>query len=244
MRSFARLVVSASVAAAGLTVTGFAASHTVLVDPAPITPNDDAKTTPCGCTFGGGTIPCPTNYAIETYQVGQQITVTWNETIDHTGDFRISFSALPPEQVTGAAMDGATLQATFPDDQAGGLVSQTFTLPTTPCDPCTLQVRQFMEGAASPYYYTCAAIRIVDGGAGAGGAAATGATVGAGGATGAGTGGASTGAGSSDDDGAENQWVPEPDDGCTVGGASRNGSAAALALAGLALIAMRRRSAR
>ncbi len=64
-------------------------------------------------------------------------------------------------------------------------LTATITVPDTPCASCTLQLRQLMTGAAQPYYWSCAAIKIVP----AGGPVQTTSGDGAGGAGGAGGGG-------------------------------------------------------
>jgi hypothetical protein len=211
MIRFARAYAAAGISLATLSLTGAASAHTVLVSPAPLTANDDAKTDPCGCTFGSGTIICPPDYPVTEVQAGAQVSITWNETVQHTGEFRLSFAAKAPEDVTQADMDDSVLQMVVPDDQMGGLVTQSFTMPSTPCDLCTIQVRQFMEGADPPYYFTCAAVRIVDG---AGGGAASGTTSGAGPS---GAGGGSSGS-AGDGTGGADQWQPEPQDGCAWSG--------------------------
>ncbi|MFO0612036.1 MAG: SCE4755 family polysaccharide monooxygenase-like protein [Polyangiaceae bacterium] len=188
-----------------------ASAHTVLKTPQPLSPDDSAKTGPCGCSFApGATKPCDANYKVTTVTAGQQLKVTWTETIQHTGKFRVAFSSKTPETVTVADMDagvvyeGADTNMTAPAD-----ISQTVTVPDTPCDLCTIQVRQFMENAASPYYYTCAAVKIVPPGGtgGMGGMGSSSASTGASstkaatvGSTGAGVGGAGP------------QYIPEPND--------------------------------
>ncbi len=242
LRSF-RAFSGAAITVACLLATSSASAHTVLVTPSPLTGNDDAKTGPCGCTFGSGTIICPPDYPVTEVQAGSQASITWNETIQHTGEFRISFAAKAPEDVTVADMDDSALQTTITDtNDTPGLVTQTFTMPSTPCDLCTIQVRQFMEGAAEPYYYTCAAVRIVDGPVATTGASTTGAGP-------SGSGGASNGSGSGSGDGTggADQWQPEPADGCTLAGTSPDsGGARGFIVFGAAVglaIAVRRRAA-
>ncbi|MBK8941439.1 MAG: hypothetical protein IPM79_28495 [Polyangiaceae bacterium] len=227
------------------TAPSVASAHTVLVNPEPLTTNDDAKTPSCGCTFDGTGLECPPDFQITNYEPGETITVTWNETINHSGDFRITFIDKPPSEVTEADVEASTITMTIPDDQAGGLGDVQLTLPLTPCDECTIQVRQFMEGAADPYYYTCSAISIGGGGGGQGGAAGTGGSnpVGSGGGGPTGSGG-STGSGT-DGEGGEPVWAgPQDDGGCTVAGAgsARGFFALALGLAALGFARGRRRS--
>lgn len=245
---FRRLTISAAATALCASIPllvspGLASAHTLLVNPEPLQNNDDAKEPACGCTFGGGLVECPSDYQVTDYEPGETITITWNETIDHDGDFRVAFVAKPPDQVTDAEFEASAIKFTQIDDRGVGLKSGTLTLPMTPCAECTIQVRQFMMGTADPYYYTCAAISI-GASAGEGGAPATGGSS----AQGAGTGEGATGAGSGGDEGngkagGEAVWAgPEQSDGCSLstGPSALGWSALALAL-GLARAARRRR---
>lgn len=192
----------------GLALPGVAGAHARLVDPEPITDDDNAKSGPCGCFFNGAPedptedvtpLACPGQFTVTELEPGQTITVVFEETVNHNGDFRLSFSDLTPAQVTKAEMDlAANVLYDEPDAVAGGTVMATVTLPDVECNPCTLQLRQFMEGASTPYYYSCAALRLVapsQGGAGGGGAGggAVGGQGGEGGVGGASVGGSSLG---------------------------------------------------
>jgi hypothetical protein len=201
----ARFVLSALAALSAL-VPAVSHAHSRLLDPVPITNDDGLKSGPCGCYFGDtpedateepNPMKCNNVYPIETYEPGQTITVLFEETINHTGSFRVAFSPKAPEQVTKADFEAGVL-SDEPDANAmsGGDITATITLPDVECDPCVVQLRQLMDGAATPYYYSCAAVRLVapgGGGAGgmggAGGAGGAGAEGGAGGD--AGTGGSS-----------------------------------------------------
>ncbi|NUP04889.1 MAG: hypothetical protein HOW73_02385 [Polyangiaceae bacterium] len=220
-----------------LVLPAIASAHTVLVNPEPLTGNDDAKTPACGCTFGGGAIECPADFQITEYMAGETITVTWNETVNHTGEFRIAFVAKPPSEVTDADFGASAVKITVDDQQAGGLVDAEITLPDTPCEECTIQVRQFMEGAQNPYYYTCAAVRILDpgGDGGAGGSSGDGgapSTGGSGGTTSeggapVGSGGSTSNGNNADGEGGEPVWEgPHNDDGCGVSNAGSAGDSA------------------
>lgn len=231
------------VLAAALTATAGASAHTLLVNPPPLIGEDDAKTGPCGCTFDGTGLACPEDYPVLEVEAGSEMMVSWDETIDHTGNFRIAFANVTPEAATVADFDDAALQVTVDDTLAGGLFSQPFTIPDVPCDLCTIQVRQFMEGADPPYYFTCGAIRIVTQ-TGEGGGSPTGGTTSATTATGAGP--ATTAAGGTNPTGAgggEAQWQPEPEEGgCSSSGRGAGDSAfALLGLAGIAIAARGRR---
>lgn len=194
-----------ALAALGLALPGVAGAHARLVDPTPITNDDNAKSGPCGCFFGGAPedptedvtpLACPAQFTVTELEPGQTITVVFEETVNHNGDFRLSFSDMSPDQATKAEMDLAVnVLYEEPDAVAGGTVMAMVTLPDVECDTCTLQLRQFMEGASTPYYYSCAALRLVapsQGGAGGGGAGG-GSVGGAGGEGGVGAGGAPSG---------------------------------------------------
>ncbi|MDI1447558.1 SCE4755 family polysaccharide monooxygenase-like protein [Polyangium sp. 6x1] len=148
-------------------------AHALLMNPPPLTNDDNAKSGPCGCYFGAGpedpaedgtAAACPASgYKVTDLVVGQQVQVTWKETVNHNGKFRVSISTKAIDTVTRADLDGAVYyEAADANSQSGGLVSATLTVPDTPCQNCVLQLRQYMEGAAKPYYYSCAAINITD----------------------------------------------------------------------------------
>jgi hypothetical protein len=223
-------------------VPATAHAHTVLDTPAPLSGNDDFKSAPCGCVIGG-TPACDDPYETTVYQVGQEITVTWIETVDHAGDFRISFAAKPPSDVLESDFESSPISVTVPDRQAGGPGSVTLTLPDTPCEECTIQVRQFMEGAMEPFYYTCASIRIESGsGVGGGGTGGAGAG-GAGGEPGVGGDGAGPTTTTSGVGGGEPIVAPPPPgDGCSAAPARPGG--AGLTIVALALLALRCRPRR
>jgi hypothetical protein len=185
-----------------------AAAHSLLMNPPPVTNDDNAKSGPCGCYFGAGpedpnedttALACPANYKTTPLVPGSKLQVTWKETVNHTGKFRVALSTKPINLVTRADLDAAVLyEADDTNTVSGGLVSTTITVPDTECTNCVIQLRQFMSGAAKPYYYTCAAIDITNpsgssssssGGAssssGGGGEGGTGGTGGFGGAGGA-----------------------------------------------------------
>lgn len=114
---------------------------------------------PCGGLPRGAT---PT-----VLTAGTQLTVQWEETIQHPGKYFISFS---PANDAGFE---ANRLATIVDTQNGQIagVSHKYTanirVPNTPCDGCTLQLIQSMEEnpLAPTFYYSCADIRIVASGA-------------------------------------------------------------------------------
>ena len=159
-----------------------------------------------------------------TYVAGQGLHVEWTETVSHPGCFVVDFSVagdgdfqiLGVKSHAGAA--GGTPRAWNLD----------VTLPSAPCDDCTLRVRQLMLGADLPdtqcppasvasgsTYYSCANVVLTASGGDTGG-----------------TGGASTGAG-----------PPSSSSGCSYAapGSSAGGSLHVLPLLALALLARRRR---
>jgi hypothetical protein len=135
------------------------------------------KMAPCG-DEGGGT---PTG-KVTTFQEGQMITVTINETIFHPGHYRIALattdrSQLPPEPVPTAQCGSVAVQnpPVFPV-LADGVFTHTtaFTAPQTiqiklpdnvTCTHCTLQVIQFMSNqtpnpTGGCFYHHCADLAI------------------------------------------------------------------------------------
>jgi len=140
------------------------------------------KVAPCG---GTGTA----TGTVTTFHTGETITVEWQETVGHPGHFRIALATdradlVDPKVVTTTG-DGITgnsisaeimnppaypvlLDGLFPRASVSGAqaapFSQKVTLPSTPCEHCTLQVLQFMAGHPPPYFYHhCADLRIVGG---------------------------------------------------------------------------------
>ena len=110
---------------------------------------------------------------ITTYQPGETITVTWTETVDHPGHFRIAFD----DDGTDGLLDPRQPTDNYPftlvdriADKVGGMYSQQVTLPTTPCANCTLQLMQVMQVNApyNSFYWQCADIVIAGDGGGDG----------------------------------------------------------------------------
>jgi MYXO-CTERM domain-containing protein len=123
------------------------------------------KDGPCGA---GADQRGPT---LATFKPGEKIVVTWTETVNHPGHFRI---ALDPD-----GQDGFFEPKAFDDvsggpgvivdgiaDKDGGEYSQEITLPNIECDSCVLQLIQVMTdkkpyGDGNDLYYQCADIAIV-----------------------------------------------------------------------------------
>jgi MYXO-CTERM domain-containing protein len=133
----------------------------------------EMKTRPCG-----GTGPRSATPAVFT--PGQKITVKWHETVVHPGFFRIAVSmdgaAFPADPTDPPPAVAAPVYAIIPKVAGTTQYSGDITLPTTPCETCTIQVIQYMrEHSPPPYYYQCADIAIRAAGAsGSGGATGSG----------------------------------------------------------------------
>ncbi|MEK6555618.1 MAG: SCE4755 family polysaccharide monooxygenase-like protein [Bdellovibrionota bacterium] len=116
----------------------------------PRSTNSGIKSGPCG------NLPASLNPPLLTG--GQQLLVTWEETIEHPGRYEIYFSQ--------ANDSNFTLLATIPDVQGGAMPHQystTVTLPDVNCDNCTLQLIQVMtENPANPsLYYSCSDMKLI-----------------------------------------------------------------------------------
>lgn len=110
---------------------------------------------------------------VTTFAPGQTITVTWDETINHTGHFRISFNpdgdefGIPPtSDTTTEGVDPLVLKDMIPD----GTTSAQITLPDIECDNCTLQFIQLMydkppyttDANSDDIYFNCADLRLTN----------------------------------------------------------------------------------
>jgi MYXO-CTERM domain-containing protein len=158
-----------------------ASAHIELIDPEPRYVLPANKSCPCGdgdsnrkCdqTAEESTDPNRSD-KVTTFEAGSTITVVADEYVDHAGRMRVAFD---PD---GA--DLADFNANVLHDEAdfaeSGLTKANphvwkfeIELPETPCDNCTLQVIQVMQGGtekavADPAplstYYSCADIRLV-----------------------------------------------------------------------------------
>jgi hypothetical protein len=164
-------------------------------------PDMDIKEGPCGRENDSRTTD---ESRVTTFEAGSTITVEWRETIPHTGWFRIAFDedgqdGFPASPTTGGPPSSSS--ATYPilkdGIPSGGMRNMAYsteiTLPSTPCDNCTLQLIQVMtDRPNNPPYFTCADI-ILTAPAGAGGTGGAGGMSGAAGASGGGAGGAGNG---------------------------------------------------
>lgn len=143
-------------------VPAVASAHIQLNVPAARTTSQ--KDGPCGqVTSARGT-------NITVFEPGATITVTWAETINHPGHYRISFDAdgedftIPPD-FTDFSLSENVLVDNIPD----GTSAQTITLPDVECESCTLQLIQMMYdkppyGDGNDIYFQCADIALRTGG--------------------------------------------------------------------------------
>ena len=219
-----------------LFISAPALAHIDLIDPAPRS-HSALKAAPCGPLDN-------TRSGKPTYFMpGQQVTLKWNETINHPAHYRVMLdmngsSFTDPSSFTDVCDPAVpTMPMCIADnlaDKAGGAYTYTFTLPNVECANCTIQLIQVMTdkppyGDGNDVYHACADIVIST----QPDPATTSATTGSGPSTsagnGSGTGSASGGAGGagSGDSGS----------GCAVGGSGGRWSGLAggwvIALAGL-----------
>jgi hypothetical protein len=151
--------------------------------------------------IGDDVQPIPVSEAVTTFHAGETITVAWRETVYHPGYFRISLAKTGAADATSTnfpdpalsdpancLFDKAAVQTVphgdvladglfMATDQNGSTrsLTQKVKLPDEPCDQCTLQVVQVMDGhpAASCFYFHCADIKILAANGGGAGATAT-----------------------------------------------------------------------
>jgi hypothetical protein len=139
--------------------------------------------------IGDNVDPIPASDAVTTFHAGETISVEWQETVYHAGYFRISLAPVSPADATSADFPDPALTDTenchfdhalvqtqphdnvladglhMASDQNGSNRSLTaeVKLPSEPCEHCTLQLVQVMEGhpASSCFYFHCAEIEVV-----------------------------------------------------------------------------------
>lgn len=133
-----------------------ALGHARLVAPAPRNAGSGIKTGPCG------NIPRTTTPTVLV--AGSQLTVRWEETINHPGRYYISFSpsgdqGFDQNRLATVVDTQDTAIGTGPNHQYSSVI----TVPNTPCTDCTLQLIQSMEEnpQAPSLYYSCADIQII-----------------------------------------------------------------------------------
>jgi uncharacterized protein (TIGR03382 family) len=165
-------------------LTATASAHIHLTNPIGHTDSltgNDQKAEHCGdAAYSRAANPTRTT----VYPPGAPVTVTWLETINHPGYFRIAFQTdgmvfpIPPPgagapsnfpDVDQTGLDGGVAGVTILKDRIpDGTLSTTITLPTTECANCTLQFIQVMtdkppytiDAASDDIYFNCADITI------------------------------------------------------------------------------------
>jgi uncharacterized protein (TIGR03382 family) len=98
---------------------------------------------------------------VTVFQPGETITVTWDETVDHPGHYRLAFDDDGDDDFPNPNNPDDNFASTMVEpiaDKVGGSYSQQVTLPTTPCDNCTLQLVQVMTTRVpyDSFYFQCA----------------------------------------------------------------------------------------
>jgi hypothetical protein len=89
-------------------------------------------------------------------QAGQQLTVQWDEVIDHPGYYRVAFS---PANDQG--FDANVLVLKVNDLPGVHAYEATITVPNVECTQCTIQLIQYMtENNPPSLYYSCADVEI------------------------------------------------------------------------------------
>lgn len=119
---------------------------------------------------------------VTTYRPGEQIMVSWAETIDHPGFFRVAFQpngdtfpipapaaggGFPNVDQTGTT-DAATGAIIIKDQIPDGMLMTQITLPNMECTNCTLQFIQVMtdkapyttDAASDDIYFNCADVTL------------------------------------------------------------------------------------
>jgi len=150
-----------SIVTAILLTTGTAGAHITMTSPTPRTLAN--KAAPCGAA--GST----RGTTAATFAPGATITIEWDETVDHPGHYRIAFDDDGDDLFQNPNNPNDNFPGTMAEpiaDKSGGHYTQAITLPTTPCENCTVQLIQVMTTAVpyNSFYYQCADIRIAEGG--------------------------------------------------------------------------------
>jgi len=107
------------------------------------------QVTPCG---GAARTTKP-----RQFKPASKLTLQWEETIDHQGNFSVRFSQAN-DQFNTVLIDKMV------DDKngvSGSIFQAEITLPNVKCDACTLQLEQVMTGSTLTYV-SCADIQLVD----------------------------------------------------------------------------------
>jgi len=152
----------ASLGLATLVLSGTASAHIAMTSPA--TRGSAQKAGPCGAS---GSVR---GSNVTQFAPGETVMIEWDETVDHPGHYRIAFDD-DGNDFTNPNNPDDNFPSTMVEpiaDKSGGHYTQQITLPTTPCENCTLQLIQVMTTQVpyNSFYFQCADIRIGDGGGG------------------------------------------------------------------------------
>lgn len=145
-----------------LTGLQVASAHAHIQLTFPLQRYTDQKLAPCGRGGADGR-----GETVNVFAPGQTITVSWDETVNHPGHFRIAFdddgqdAFYDPPTETTCDTDMPILADCIVDTPGGGPSSFDITLPNIECENCTLQVIQVMTdkppfGDGNDMYYQCA----------------------------------------------------------------------------------------
>lgn len=131
-------------------------AHIRMSSPAPRSDDDGLKTGPCGDVPRG-------SGPLTSYELGTTVRVSWAETIDHPGWYRIAVGNGDDE-----GFDNNVLADQVADRTGGGSYAVDVALLPTPCEACTLQLIQYMTDKPTvdgeyQRYFACADIAIVEG---------------------------------------------------------------------------------
>jgi hypothetical protein len=89
-------------------------------------------------------------------QAGQQLTVQWDEVVDHPGYYRVAFSPAGDQ-----GFDANVLVPKVNDVTGVHAYEATITIPNVECTQCTIQLIQYMtENNPPSLYYSCADVEI------------------------------------------------------------------------------------
>ena len=148
----------------GASWSGDAAAHIHLTSPPARYPMDAQKDAPCGADPAA---PPAVVGGVTVFQAGETITLTVDEFVGHSGSLRVAIDPTGTDTFEFPTsyddLSGPNILASF--DDPGGMSEHQLEvkLPDEPCDPCTLQVIQFMEDGSfsnDDFYFQCADIVI------------------------------------------------------------------------------------
>jgi MYXO-CTERM domain-containing protein len=157
----------ASLLAFALTLTAAASADAHITMTSPTPRHSKQKLGPCGVAFAEDA----RGSDVTTFMGGETITVTWNETVNHPGHYRISldldgFDDFADPATADELYTNDTVLLDGIEDKGGGMYSAEVTLPDVDCDTCTLQLIQLMTdkppyGDGNDLYYQCADLVIM-----------------------------------------------------------------------------------